>query len=128
MAVVPEGSIVAKMFLHFVVITLTFLLLANVVPGFAVKSWQAAAVAALVFGLVNAFLGPVLTLVSLPLIILTLGLFWFVVNALLLILVGFIVPGFDFNGFLPALIVSIVIAAVNLVWKGATKNRDRDRD
>jgi putative membrane protein len=114
-----------KILLHFVIIVLTFLLLANVVPGFAVKSWQAAVVAALVFGLVNAILGPVLTLVSLPLIILTLGLFWFVVNAFLLILVGFIVPGFDFNGFLPALIVSVVLAAVNLVWKAATRERHR---
>jgi len=115
------------MLLHFVVITLTFVLLANVVPGFAVKSWQAAAVAALVFGLVNAILGPILTLLSLPLIILTLGLFWFVINALLLILVGFLVPGFDFNGFLPALLVSLVLAAVNLVWKGATRERRHDR-
>jgi uncharacterized membrane protein YvlD (DUF360 family) len=47
------------------------------------------------------------------------------VNAFLLILVGFIVPGFDFNGFLPALIVSIVLAAVNLVWKAATRERHR---
>ena len=78
---------------------------------------------ALVFGLVNAILGPILTIVSLPLIILTLGLFWFVVNALLLVLVGFIVPGFDFYGFFPALIVSIVLAAVNLAWKAATRER-----
>lgn len=113
----------AKILLHFVIITLTFLLLANVVPGFSVKSWQAAAVAALVFGLVNAILGPILTIVSLPLIILTLGLFWFVVNALLLVLVGLIVPGFDFYGFFPALIVSIVLAAVNLAWKAATRER-----
>jgi len=113
----------AKILLHFVIITLTFKLLAHVVPGFSVKSWQAAAVAALVFGLVNAILGPILTIVSLPLIILTLGLFWFVVNALLLVLVGFIVPGFDFYGFFPALIVSIVLAAVNLAWKAATRER-----
>jgi putative membrane protein len=112
-----------KMLLHFVIITLVFLLLASVVPGFSVKSWQAAAIAALVFGLVNAILGPILTIISLPLIILTLGLFWFVINALLLILVGFIVPGFDFNGLGPALIVSIVLAAVNMAWKAATRER-----
>lgn len=116
----------AKMLLHFVIVTLTFLLLAHVVPGFAVKSWQAALVAAIVLGLVNAILGPILTLVSLPLIILTLGLFWFVVNALLLFLVGLMVPGFDFNGFFPALLVSVVLAAVNLAWKAATRERRRD--
>ena len=115
-----------RMLLHFVIIALTFLLLANVVPGFSVKSWQAAAVAALVFGLVNAILGPVLTVLSFPLIILTLGLFWFVINAFLLIVVAFIVPGFDFYGFVPALIVSVVLAAVNLVWKSATRDRPHD--
>ena len=116
----------AKMLLHFVVVAATFLLLAKVVPGFFVRDWAAAAVAALVFGLVNAILGPLLTLVSLPLIILTLGLFWFVINAFLLFIVALIVPGFSFNGLFPALIGSIVLAAVNLLWKAATRERRRD--
>jgi putative membrane protein len=116
----------AKMLVHFVLIAATFLLLANVVPGFHVDGWGSALLAALVFGLVNAILGPILTILSFPLILITLGLFWFVVNAFLLIVVAFIVPGFSFNGFLPALIGSIVLAAVNLLWKGATRERRRD--
>jgi|SRR5687767_15493450 len=118
--------IMAKMLLHFVIIAATFLLLANVVPGFHVAGWGSAALAALVLGLVNAILGPILTLVSLPLILLTLGLFWFVVNAFLLVIVAFIVPGFSFNGFAPALIGSVVLAAVNLLWKAATRDRRKD--
>jgi len=116
----------AKMLLHFVIIAATFLLLPNVVPGFHVAGWGSAALAALVLGLVNAILGPILTLVSLPLILLTLGLFWFVVNAFLLVIVAFIVPGFSFNGFAPALIGSVVLAAVNLLWKAATRDRRKD--
>jgi putative membrane protein len=112
-----------KMLLHFVIIAATFLLLSHVIPGFFIRDWGTALVAALVFGLVNAILGPILTLVSLPFIILTLGLFWFVVNAFLLFVVALLVPGFSFNGFLPALIGSIVLAAVNLLWKAATRDR-----
>jgi putative membrane protein len=113
----------AKMLAHFLIIAATFLLLAHVVPGFHVSGWGSAILAALVLGLVNAILGPILTLVSLPLILITLGLFWFVINAFLLIVVAFIVPGFDFNGFAPALIGSVVLTAVNLLWKAATRKR-----
>ncbi|HEV8128558.1 MAG TPA: phage holin family protein [Candidatus Eisenbacteria bacterium] len=115
----------AKIIIHFVIVAATFLLLANVVPGFHVAGWGSALLAALVFGLVNAILGPILTILSFPLILVTLGLFWFVVNAILLIVVAFIVPGFSFNGFGPALIGSIVLAAVNLIWKAATRDRHR---
>jgi putative membrane protein len=115
----------AKIIIHFVIIAATFLLLANVVPGFYMAGWGSALLAALVFGLVNAILGPILTILSFPLILITLGLFWFVVNAILLVVVAAIVPGFSFNGFMPALIGSIVLAAVNLLWKAATRNRQR---
>ena len=116
----------AKIIIHFVIVAATFLLLANVVPGFHVAGWGSALLAALVFGLVNAILGPILTILSFPLILVTLGLFWFVVNAILLVVVAFIVPGFSFNGFAPALIGSIVLAAVNLLWKAATRDRHRE--
>jgi len=111
----------AKMLLHFVIIVVTFLLLAHFVPGFHMDGWGSAILSALVLGLVNAILGPILTVLSLPLIILTLGLFWFVVNAVVLVVVAFIVPGFSFNGFAPALIGSVVLAAVNLLWKAANR-------
>ena len=117
----------AKALLHFIVIVATFLLLANVVPGFYVSGWGAAVLAALVLGLVNAILRPILMLLSLPLILITLGLFWFVLNALLLAFVAFIVPGFSFNGFTPALIGSVVLAAVNLLW-GMLARGSRDDD
>jgi putative membrane protein len=116
----------AKMLIHFVIVAATFLLLAHFVPGFNVAGWGSALLAALVFGLVNAILGPILTILSFPLILITLGLFWFVVNAILLVVVAFIVPGFSFNGFVPALIGSIVLAAVNLLWKAATRDRHRE--
>jgi putative membrane protein len=114
----------SKMILHFAIIVATFLLLAHYLPGFYVPNLGTAIVAALVFGVVNAILGPILTFLSLPLIILSLGLFWFVVNAFLLIIVAFLVPRFDINGWGPALIGAVVLAAVNLLWSRVSASRE----
>ncbi len=110
----------SKILLHFAIIVATFLLLAHYLPGFYVPDLGTAALAALVLGLVNAVLRPILTFLALPLIVLSLGLFWFVVNAFLLIVVAFLVPQFHINGWGPALIGAVVLAAVNLLWDRAT--------
>ena len=70
---------------------------------------------ALVFGLVNAFLRPVLRLLSLPVMIVTLGLFALVINALLLWLTGALLEQLNVDGFVPALLGSIVISIVSAV-------------
>jgi putative membrane protein len=67
--------------------------------GVSVDSFTALAIAALVFGIVNVIVRPIAIILSIPLIVLSLGLFLFVVNALLFWLVGAIVPGFHVNGF-----------------------------
>lgn len=113
-----------KALVHFIVIVVTFLLLSQTLPGFYVPNWGTAAVAALVLGLANATVGIVLKIITLPLIILTLGIFYFVVNAIVLLLVAFLVPQFSINGFLPAFIGALVLAAVNMLWKAATVNWD----
>jgi putative membrane protein len=118
----------AKVVLHFAIVVATFLLLARYLPGFYVPDVGTAILAALVLGLVNATIGPLLTFLSLPLILLSLGVFWFVVNAFLLILVAFIVPGFAINGWGPALIGAVVLAAVNLLWKRATASKKPAED
>lgn len=106
-----------KILLHFAVVVGTFLLLARYLPGFYVPDLGTAVLAALVLGAVNAILRPILMFLSFPLIVLSLGLFWFVVNAFLLVVVAFIVPGFSIHGWGPALIGAVVLAAVNLVWR-----------
>jgi putative membrane protein len=114
----------SKIILHFAIIVATFLLLAHYLPGFYVPDLGTAVLAALVLGLVNATLGPIITFLSLPLIVLSLGVFWFVVNAFLLIVVAFIVPNFHISGWGPALIGAVVLAAVNLLWSRVSKSRD----
>jgi putative membrane protein len=114
----------SKVLLHFALVVTTFLLLARFLPGFFVPDVGTAILAALVLGLVNAVLRPILVFLSFPLIVLSLGAFWFVVNAFLLILVSFIVPHFAIKGWGPALIGAVVLAAVNLLWGRATAAKE----
>ncbi len=92
---------------------LSLLVTAFVVPGLTIAGVSAAAIGAIVLGLVNAIVRPILVLFTLPLTILTLGLFLLVVNAITLGLVGYLTPGFTVAGFFPAVIGSIVLSLVS---------------
>ena len=109
--------------LQFLSTVVVFILLAQSLPGFQVDSWGSAILAALVLGLVNATLGTLLRILAFPLILVTLGLFYFVVNAFVLIVVAFLVPGLHINGWTPALIASVVLAALSLFWKMVPRGR-----
>jgi putative membrane protein len=114
---------VAKAIIHLLLNAAIFLLLSHLMPGFFVKGWGSAILAALVLGLVNATLGVVLKIITFPLILLTFGLFLFVVNAIVLLLVAFLVPGVSINGFMPALLAAVIFSAFNLFWRMATSER-----
>jgi putative membrane protein len=95
---------------------LAIVISAYLLPGVKLAGgFKAALLTALVLGLINAFIKPVLSLLTLPLTILTLGLFSLVLNALLIMLVTKIVPGFQVQGFLWAVAFSIVLTLVNWV-------------
>ena len=85
----------------------------KIVPGIEYNSAGALLGASLLLGIINAFVRPILLLLSLPWIILTMGLFIFVINALLLMLVSKIVPPFSVDGFWSAFFGSIVISLVS---------------
>jgi len=91
------------------------LLVAYLYPGVTVESLFAALVAALVLGLVNAVIRPILILLTLPATLLTLGLFIFVINALLFWFVAEIVQGFRVTGFGAALLGSILYSVITLI-------------
>lgn len=103
----------ASFFLTWLLATISLLITAFVVPGVRVDSIPAAAVAAIVLGLVNAFVKPLLTILTLPLTILTLGLFLLVVNGISLSLAGYLTPGLEVDGFWPAVIGAIVLSLVS---------------
>ena len=88
------------------------------VPGISVENFLSAMLVCIVIGLINAFIKPIVQFISLPVNFLTLGLFSFVINALLLMLAGFVTPGFKVEGFLSALIGSILLSIfVGIVGK-----------
>jgi putative membrane protein len=91
-----------------------FFLTAQLIPGIRVTGGVPAyLLTALVFGLVNSILGPALRLATLPLRILTLGLFAFVLNAVLLLIVAHLVPALTVDGFLTALVGAFVLSVVS---------------
>jgi len=91
------------------------MIVAYLIPGITVNSFLVALVVALVLGLVNAVLRPLLVLLTLPVTIFSLGLFVLVINGLLFLLVAKIVPGFHVDGFGPAFFGAIVLAIVGWV-------------
>ncbi|MCH2534354.1 MAG: phage holin family protein [Bdellovibrionales bacterium] len=100
---------------HWVLAALTILATAYLVPGFTVDNFSAALVAAIVLGVLNILVWPLLALLTLPITVLTLGLFLFIVNALVIKFGAFLVPGFTIEGFLPAVIGGIVLSFIGWI-------------
>ncbi|GAB4390149.1 MAG: phage holin family protein [Thermodesulfovibrionales bacterium] len=100
--------------INWLVSALAVFIAAYLLPGVTVSGFLAALVTALILGLVNAFLRPVLLVLTLPLTVLTLGLFALVINALLIMLTSAIVPGFDVRNFWWALLFSVVLSVINM--------------
>jgi len=95
--------------------TVAIIVTAYVLPGVHVSDLIAAVITAVVLAIVNTFIRPVIVLITLPLTILTLGLFILIINSLLILLVSALVPGFKVDGFLWALLFSIVLWVVNAI-------------
>ena len=116
-----------RLLLNWLLSALSLLIVAKLVPGFYVRGIVAALIAAVVIGFINATLGLFVKIVTFPLTIITLGIFWFVVNAIMIELASFFVNGFEVHGFLAAFIGAIVLSLVNLILKGLfLPKRERD--
>jgi len=98
-----------------------------IVPGVRYEQTQDLLIAALVLGVLNAFVKPLLRLISLPFIILTLGFFLLVINALLLWMTSKLVPGFHVNGFWPAVWASVVVSLVSMFLGYSSRRQPRPR-
>jgi len=104
-----------RLILNWLLSALAVWIVSRFVPGIYVNGPMAALIAALVIGLINATIGFVLKILTFPLTILTLGLFWFVINALMLELASALVPGFEVRGFFAAFVGAIVLSIVSSV-------------
>jgi len=110
-----------RLIVNWVFSAVSLIIVAHVVRGFEISGFGAALIAAVVIGLVNASIGLFLKIVTFPLTLLTLGVFWFVINAVMLKLAAVFVPGFSIRGFLPAFFGAIVLSVVNLFFKLLTR-------
>ncbi|MCU0596315.1 MAG: phage holin family protein [Desulfobacterota bacterium] len=103
-----KGLVVRWLFL-----TVAILVAAHLIEGIEVKGFWSAFLAAAILGVLNALFRPVLIILTLPINILTLGLFTFVINAILMMMVSGVVGGFEVHGFWSALLGSLVISLVS---------------
>ena len=123
-----------KLLIRWAGVALALFVAAWLVPGIAVdgNGWVLYVIMAAILGIVNAVVRPVLKLLTCPLIVITLGLFTLVINALTLLLASWIANmlnvGFYVNGFWPALWGSLIVSAVSVVLSVFLKDDDEDRD
>jgi putative membrane protein len=98
---------------RWLILTLAILAAAYVIEGIQVSGFLSAFFAAAVLGILNAFFRPILLILTLPINILSMGLFTFVINALLLMMASGVIPGFQVRGLWSAILGSLLISLVN---------------
>ena len=116
-----------KLLVRWLLSAAALMVIAYFVPGFYVRNFVAALIAAAVIGLINATLGAVVKVVTFPLTIITLGLFLIVVNAAMLRIAAIFVPGFHVYGWWPALIGAVLLTIVSSFIHWLLNDRRRER-
>ena len=111
--------------IRWLILTVAILSAAYLLDGMEVRGFTSAFFAAAVLGILNAVLRPVLIILTLPLNILSLGLFTFVINAFLLKMASGVIPGFEVHGFWPALFGSLIISLVSWLLSSLIDDRGR---
>lgn len=103
--------------IQWIISAASLLIVAHIIPGFVVEGIGTALIAALVIGLINATIGLFLKIITIPLSILTFGIFLLVINALMLMLASSIAPGFQVTGFWTAFLAAVVLAIVSMIFR-----------
>lgn len=110
--------------LAIIINTIAVLVTSYILPGIHLKNFWTGLIVAIVLGIVNAILRPIIFILTLPINILTLGLFSFVIMGLLVYLVSAIVPGFKVDNFWWAILFALIVAIINwILWKFAPEKR-----
>jgi putative membrane protein len=124
----PSGSEIAvnRFLAHWLLMAVALGVAAWILPGVRLTSAAALLVAALVLGFLNAVLKPVLVLLTLPLTIATLGIFYLLLNAILFALGATLVPGFEVDGFGWAFLGALVMSLLSTFFGAATRESPRD--
>ncbi|MBR5303975.1 MAG: phage holin family protein [Candidatus Gastranaerophilales bacterium] len=102
------------LFLRWIGFALIIMFISWIIPGISVDGFWNALIVSVIIALINVFIKPILILITLPINILTLGLFTFVINALLFMFAGFIAPGFDVENFLSAFLGALLLSILGI--------------
>ena len=102
-----------NIFLRLLILIISVFIASYIIPGVMINSTSTLIVVSIVLGLVNAFVKPILVILTFPLTVITLGIFLLILNGLLVLLVGSIVPGFHVSGIFTAILFSIVVSLVS---------------
>ncbi len=112
-----------RLILHWILSAIALIVVSHLVPGFHVSGLIPALIAAVVIGLLNATVGLFLKIITLPFVIVTLGLFLLVVNGIMILLASAVVPGFHVSGFAPAVWGAVVLALLGMLIKAIVKDK-----
>ena len=116
-----------RLVINWILTAIALVIVAYVVPGFIVSTFTTALIAAAVVGILNATLGLVLKILTFPLTVLTLGIFWIVVNALILEVATIFVHGFVIRSFFSAFIGATLLSVINMVFHWLEPKREERR-
>ncbi len=108
--------------LRWILFTLAIMFVAWLIPGIDVENFQSAMLVTVIMALINIFIRPLIVFITLPINILTLGIFTLVINALLFMLAGYLAPGFFVDSFLAAFLGSVVLSFLGLIINMITLN------
>lgn len=110
-----------KLILNLIVNGFAVFIAAYLLPGVHIAGFLEAIIVSIGLGIVNTFIRPIVLLMTLPINVVTLGLFTFIINGLLVLLVSAFIPGFSVDNFGWAMLFSIVLWAVNFILHSLTK-------
>jgi len=106
--------------IRLVISALAVILSAYILPGVSVKSFWTALWIALILTLLNVFITPIMVFLTIPITIITFGLFLFVINAVVILIASALISGFQVNGFIWALVYSIILTIVSYILEEVT--------
>lgn len=116
-----KGEIFMVLLLRWFLYALAVMLVGWLIPGITVSNIVSALIICVIMALINIFIRPLVTFITLPINLLTLGLFGVIINALLFLLAGYFAPGVEIDGFLSALLGSLLLSLIGLGIDSITK-------
>ncbi len=108
--------------LRWILFAIAIIFVAWLVPGIEVQNFQSAMLVTVIIALINIFIRPLIVFITLPINILTLGIFGLIINALLFMLAGYLAPGIEVDGFIAAFLGSVVLSFLGLIINMVTLN------